>query len=332
MRSETTARLQIHILQPPPDFALRHLQSLLHTSIDITTGPDALAPTTHVLVHGRPSADQLASCPNLQALIVPYAGVPADTRSLLISSYPDLPVYNLHHNAAAASELAMALFLAAAKTLVPVDRTFRNHDWRSRYSEVPTLLLEGRTAVIVGFGAIGSRLAAVCHALGMDVHGVRRRAGVSTGSAQIHPPADLHKLLPQADALFVAVPLTPETDRLMGSDEIALLPASCVLVNISRGSVVDEEALYLALKERRIAAAGIDVWYNYPQSSDARACTPPSRFPFHKLDNVVMSPHRGGAFGLEELERRRMDDLAQTLNAIALEKDVPHRVDIAAGY
>ncbi|MBE0635871.1 hypothetical protein IH601_07740, partial [Candidatus Bipolaricaulota bacterium] len=68
-------------------------------------------PDVEVLVHGRPSAEQLAACPELKALIIPYAGVPAETRNLLIESFPELPVYNLHHNAVAASELAFALFL-----------------------------------------------------------------------------------------------------------------------------------------------------------------------------------------------------------------------------
>ncbi|MCK5584997.1 hydroxyacid dehydrogenase, partial [Candidatus Bipolaricaulota bacterium] len=195
------------------------------------------------------------------------------------------------------------------------------------------MLLEGKTAVILGFGAIGSRLATMCLALGMNVHAVRRQSDrLHPESVQLHGLDDLDDLLPTADALFVALPLTPETKELIGPKEIGLLPSSCVLVNIARGSIVNEEALYTALKEERIAAAGIDVWYSYPRTPESRADTPPSQFPFHELENVVMSPHRGGAFQLEELERRRMADLAHTLNAIARGEDVPHRVDIRAGY
>ncbi len=80
------------------------------------------------------------------------------------------------------------------------------------------------------------------------------------------------------------------------------------------------------------SAAGIDVWYRYPSTAESRANTPPSRFPFHELDNVVMSPHRGGAYRLEELERGRMHELAITLNAIARGEPIPHRVDVRAGY
>ncbi|MBU1049333.1 hydroxyacid dehydrogenase, partial [Candidatus Bipolaricaulota bacterium] len=245
----------------------------------------------------------------------------------------DLAVYNLHHNASSASELAIALLLAAAKSLIPVDQTFRMHDWRSRYDGAPTLLLDGKTAVILGFGAIGSRIARACHALGMNVHAIRRRVDeANTKPVQTHSPEVLFDLLPLADVLIVALPLTPETEGLIGAAELKMLPPSCVLVNIARGGIIDEGALYLALRERRIAAAGIDVWYNYPPAPESRSNTPPSRFPFHELDNVVMSPHRGGAFQLEELEQRRMADLAQTLNAIARGESVPHRVDLHAGY
>lgn len=320
-------------MHPPPDAALAHLLNLLDPAIKVSTGLDSPQFETDILVHGRPSKEQLGSCPKLRALIIPYAGLPAETRDLLLASFPDLFVYNLHHNASAAAELAMALFLAAAKSIVPVDRKFRTHDWRSRYDGAPTRLLEGKTAVILGFGAIGSRLAQMCHALGMTVHAVRKRSSrPSSEPIQFYRLKDLRDLLPIADALFIALPSTPETVGLLGSGEIGLLPSSCVLVNIARGAIVDEEALYQSLKDGRIAAAGIDVWYNYPHTPESRANTPPSRFPFHELDNVVMSPHRGGAFRLEELEYRRMSDLALTLNALARGEQVPHRVDISAGY
>jgi len=331
--SESSARLRVHILHPPPDDALKHLTGSLDPSVCVTAGAASLEHDVEVLVNGRPSEQQLAACSELKALIIPYAGVPAETRNLLMESYPDLPVYNLHHNAVAASELAFALFLAAAKTLIPVDRKFRTHDWRSRYDGAPIALMEGKTVVILGFGAIGSRLATMCLALGMKVHAVRRHAdGHCPETIHLHNLNDLPSLLPIADALFIALPLTAETEGLIGAEEMCLLPPSCVLVNIARGAIVNEEALYLALKEQQITAAGIDVWYNYPSTPESRANTRPSQFPFHELDNVVMSPHRGGAFRLEELERRRMTDLAHTLNAIARGEEIPHRVDLRAGY
>jgi phosphoglycerate dehydrogenase-like enzyme len=325
-------KFRVHIAQGPSE-ATSYLQSLLDPAIRLTLESDEPWSEAQVLVLGRPSREQLAACPNLQALIIPYAGVPSETRVLLLDRHPDLPVYNLHHNAAAAAELAMALFLAAAKTLLPVDRQFRRNDWRSRYEGAPLLLVEGKTAVILGYGAIGERLAAMCRALGMHVHAVRRRAvDPAPDGVRLHELKDLPTLLPAADALFIALPLTPETHGLLGREQIDRLPSSCVLVNIARGAIVEEGALYHALKDRRIAAAGLDVWYNYPSTPASRADTPPSHFPFHELDNIIMSPHRGGAFQLAELERQRMSALAHTLNAIVRGEVPPHRVDLRAGY
>ena len=326
-------RLRVHIAQPPPDNAIRFLEAALDPRVDVTCGLESAPPETDVLVSGRPSREQLEACPELQALIVPYAGIPSQTRDVLLADHPTLEVYNLHHNAIAAAELAVSLLLAAAKTLIPVDRVFRRHDWRSRYDGAPTTLLGGKTALVLGLGAIGTRIAAVCGALEMDVHAVRKRADLpGPSSVTVHSLDQLHAILPLADALLICLPLTPETDGMIGEREIGLLQPSSLLVNVARGAIVDEEALYRALAEGRIGGAGIDVWYRYPASSEERKNTPPSRFPFHELDNVVMSPHRGGAYRTAELERRRMRDLAITLNAMAQGEPIPHRVDVRAGY
>jgi phosphoglycerate dehydrogenase-like enzyme len=147
---------------------------------------------------------------------------------------------------------------------------------------------------------------------------------------EIHPPQALHRLLPCANALFICLPLTPATTGLIGAKELALLPPHAVLVNVARGPIVDEAALYHALRDGALHAAGLDVWYNYPPDEAARAHTPPSDYPFHELDNVVMSPHRAG--GSTETELQRMAHLARLLNAAARGEEMPNRVDLQAGY
>jgi phosphoglycerate dehydrogenase-like enzyme len=148
--------------------------------------------------------------------------------------------------------------------------------------------------------------------------------------AEVHPPGDLHKLLPKAQILMVTLPLTDETRGLIGEREIGLMPKNSVLVNIGRGPVVEQEALYHALKSGKLHSAGIDVWYNYPPDEEARAHTPPADFPFHELDNIVMSPHRGG--GASEVEILRMAHLANLLNAAARGDQIPNQVDLKRGY
>jgi phosphoglycerate dehydrogenase-like enzyme len=129
---------------------------------------------------------------------------------------------------------------------------------------------------------------------------------------------------------MVTLPLTDETRGLIGEREIGLMPKNSVLVNIGRGPVVEQEALYHALKSGKLHSAGIDVWYNYPPDEEARAHTPPADFPFHELDNIVMSPHRGG--GASEVEILRMAHLANLLNAAARGDQIPNQVDLKRGY
>jgi len=117
---------------------------------------------------------------------------------------------------------------------------------------------------------------------------------------------------------------------LLGRAQIASLSPGCVLVNVARGPIVDEAALFEALQQQRIFAAGLDVWWKYPDSKESTGATFPSSLPFHELPNVVMSPHRGGH--VQDTELLRMRALAQLLNAAALGREVPNKVDLQNGY
>jgi phosphoglycerate dehydrogenase-like enzyme len=310
------------------------LRADLHSDITLTLGPDLPEPAGyHILVAGRPQRKDLTASPNLQALVVPWAGLPEETRQLLIE-FPDLAVHNLHHNAPIVAEFAITLLLAAAKWIVPMDRALRSNDWTPRYQPSPVVLLNGKTALVLGYGAIGQRVARLCRGLGMEVVAVRRHAGAPLNDAAAEvscaPLEALHRLLPRANALIICLPHTPETSGLIGAQELSLLPAGAILVNVGRGSIVDEAALYHALRDGTLYAAGLDVWYNRPADEAGRSHTPPSAYPFHELDNVVMSPHRAG--WCTETQTMRMAHLAALLNAAARGEPMPNKVDVRAGY
>ena len=301
---------------------------------DFTTGSDLPQPADyHILIAGRPTRAHIEASPNLQTLVIPWAGIPESTRALMLG-FPEIAVHNLHHNAGPVAELVVALLLAAAKGIVALDRSLRAHDWTPRYQPSPAPLLAGQTALVLGYGVIGRSVAHLCRGLGMEVIATRRRATMLPRRDEqgiLVAPADaLHELLPRAGALLICVPHTPETTGLIGAGELGLLPAHAVLVNIARGPVVEEAALYHALRERTILAAGLDVWYNYPADEAARAHTQPSAYPFHELDNVVMSPHRAGHS--TATEALRLTHLAELLNAAARGEPLPNRVDLKAGY
>ncbi len=131
-------------------------------------------------------------------------------------------------------------------------------------------------------------------------------------------------------ALMIALPGTKETEGLVGDAQLRLLPQGSVLVNVGRGAIVDPSALYQALKDGHLRAAGLDVWYNYPTTEETRSNTPPADFPFRELDNVVMSPHC--ASFTTDSEHLRMVCLARLLDAIVQGKASANRVNVDLGY
>lgn len=312
---------------------MKAIRANLEAGINLTCGPTIPDPAeVHVLVTGRPERVHLQTCPQLHSLVIPFAGLPTTTRDLM-REFPGIAVYNLHHNASLTAELALALLFGAAKFILPFDREFRQNDWSRRYQPNPSVVLEGKTILVLGFGEIGKRIGRVCHALGMRVLAVRRRPELPGGvefPVDIYGTNGLDQLLPQTHVLMVALPATPETDGLIGMEQLRGMPPGGILVNVGRGAIVDQQALFDALRDGHLTAAGLDVWYNYPGNEAERRNTPPATLPFHELENVIMSPHRGGQ--TRETETLRMKALAELLNAIARGGPVPNRVDVEAGY
>jgi phosphoglycerate dehydrogenase-like enzyme len=103
------------------------------------------------------------------------------------------------------------------------------------------------------------------------------------------------EFLEEIDILIIAVPETSETIGLIGHKELEVLGSSGILVNVSRGVVVDEESLYNALRDEKINTAAIDVWYDYKPTVDEAGLKFPFHYPFHELPNILLSPHRAAS-------------------------------------
>ena len=148
--------------------------------------------------------------------------------------------------------------------------------------------LVDQTVGIIGLGHIGRRVAQLARAFGMHVLATRRT--VSNGEKdpdvdQLYPMEQLQELLRLSDYIVLAVPLTQETEKLMGEAELRVMPRNAYLVNVARGRVVDEEALIRALQERWIAGAGLDVTEEEPL---------PANSPLYSMPNVILTPHISG--------------------------------------
>lgn len=242
----------------------------------------------------------------------PAAGTDAIDRTCLPAGVPLCNCFG-HENAIA--EYVMAALLARFVPLAAADQELRLGQWTKGASNPAALRRElGDTTVgLLGFGHIGKAIAARAKVFGMRVT-VANRSPVPP-SPLIDQSFTLDRLqafMGSADAIIVSLPLVAETHGLVGAAELAAMRKDAVILNVGRGPVIDEAALYAALKDRRIGGAVIDTWYVYPSAANG---TPlPSAQPFQQLDNVVMTPHMSG--WTTGMIRRRQQTMADNIRRL----------------
>ncbi len=300
--------------------------------IELVVETDRAAASAHrdwaeVLVDGGPP-EKLLDGGSLRHVVIPYAGLGERLRGYLLER-PHLSASNSHFNAPMVAQHAVALTLAVANRVVQDDAALRRGDWGPPEHASPGrgVYLRGGRALLLGYGAIAKAAAPALSALGLELKAYRRTPESGGPVAQVGP-GDLLAALAEADVVLASLPLTEETRGLLGARELAAMKSTAILVNVGRGDVVDEEALYRALADGRIFGAGIDVWYVYPRGDD-RAATHPSSFPFSELPNVVMTPH--SANDLRGWREAAVRDVLVTLQALRRgERRNP--VDAARGY
>lgn len=316
--------LTLHVSNGFDSSGVEALTKRLRGIAEVTSGPEPVE-DTQIWSTGSAAPGVLSSLSNLKAVVVPWAGVPEKLIEV-VAARPEVSLHNLHHNADASAEMALALLMSASRQIPRADKQIREGNWGMRFGLPEPVLLHGRTALILGWGEIGKRVGRMCRGLGMKVIAVRRTL-TKRDRDYVHGVEELDDLLRQTHALMVCMPLTPETKGMIGKDQLALMPAGGLLVNVGRGPIVDEEALYDSLKSGHLSAAGIDTWYNYPKGEEV--CLP-SKFPFHELDNITMSPHRAGA--ASQVEGERVKHMVRTVKAMSKGDFTRWRVDLELGY
>ncbi len=300
-----------------------HMAKELASWATLSQGGSAPVQTT-ILVAGRLEPGDTA-LPHLETVLVPFAGIPAALAESL-RTHPHIQVVNLHFNAAATAEMAVALLLSAARGIVPGDIALRKGRWRGRQEQATNYLLAGKTATILGFGEVGRRVGAILKPLGMKVIGVRRT--FDAAEPEVYGVDRLHEALAHSHVLVVAAPGTPDTEGLIGKEEIERLQPPRMIINVGRASIIQEQALFEACRDGVVARAGLDVWYQYP-SGQTDDPTHPSQYPIHELENVTLSPHRAGTG--DDTERLRTEDLIRVLKQILSGKSVKY-VDLERQY
>ena len=245
-----------------------------------------------VVVGSAFSKSMALATPRLKLLHATGAGVDS---FCLTALGPQTTVANAYFHGPAIGEYVMMMILALSRGLVRMDALFRRGSWYGSWiwGIAPPPEIQGKILALIGYGHIGKEVAARARAFGMKLwvmsaHPPARKPGHIDSYVG---PRGLRELVKAADYLVLTCPLNEHTRGLIGPREFSWMKRTACLINVARGPIVQEDALYRALRTRRIRGAAIDVWYRYPTEDHPFA---PSRFPFHKLDNIIMTPHVSG--------------------------------------
>ena len=297
-----------------------------HTFVRASSDAETLEriPDAEVAFGTRFTRDHLAAAQRLRWIHSPAAGV----GNLLFPEMVASPVEitnNRGNSAATIAEHVIAVTLALLRGLPLAWRRQTERNWSQDEINAgpPMRMLRECRVLVVGLGAIGAGVATLAHAFGAYVVGVRRRPGqpAPAGVATVVAPDRLAAELPLADVVVVAAPDTSETVRLIGEAELALMKDDAVLVNVSRGSLIDEAALVRTLETGRLRGAALDVFEQEPLTAGS---------PLWDRRDVLITPHVAG-FHKDHWDIV-VGTFSENLRRFMAGEPLVNRVDKKAGY
>jgi phosphoglycerate dehydrogenase-like enzyme len=242
----------------------------------------------------------------------PAAGTDAIDTALLP---PTCTLANCFGHENAIAEYVMAALLMRHVPLALADQDLRQQRWTYWAGRPKALRTElgSQTLGLLGFGHIAQTVALRAKAMGMRVHVANRSPVRHAAVDQSWGLADLQTFMGSCDAVVVSLPLTANTLGLVNAAALCAMRADAVVLNVGRGAVIDEKALYEALHKRQIGGAVIDTWYQYPSPTQTECM--PSQYDFAALDNVLMTPHMSG--WTAGTVRRRQETLADNIGRLS---------------
>jgi phosphoglycerate dehydrogenase-like enzyme len=260
-----------------------------------------------------------ARAKKLRLLLCPSAGTEGIDRSLLPAG---VVVRNGEGHEIPMAEYVIGMLVALRQRAFQGDKALRQGRWEYGFLGPGGFVGElwGSRLGLVGFGRIGKAIVPRATAFGMTTVALTMHPENVTDTVpglesvgDLKAPAAVDALCSGCDAIVLCCELSDVSRGLLDARRLVLMPGHALLVNISRGPVADEQALYEALRDRTIAGAALDVWYDYPEERGIP--TPPSRFPFGELDNVIMTPHSSG--WTEGHRQRKLARMADAINVFA---------------
>jgi len=296
-----------------PDFDVR--------TVDGTDRPallSALSDASAILIRSATKVDEeaIAAAPHLK--VIARAGVGLDNVDIKAATTAGVMVVNAPtSNIISAAELTVGHIISLSRFIPAAHASLAAGTWkRSKYTG--TELYE-KTVGIIGLGRIGALITARLQAFGMNV--VAYDPYVTSARAQQLGVTllTLDELLAQSDFITIHMPKTPETTGMISTEQFAIMKPTAFIVNVARGGLIDEDALYAALKSQRIAGAGLDVFVSEP----------PLESPLLSLDNIILTPHLGAS--TDEAQEKAGVSVAKSVRLALGGELVPDAVNVAGG-
>ena len=261
------------------------------------------------LISGEFNKNILKAFPNVEAVIVPYTGLNKLDLPLMYSK--GIKVFNSTAHCHFVAERALALTLVVLGKIVLYDTNLKAGNWskRTEADRISWTSLSGKKVAIYGYGLIGKEVHRLMKPFGIDVGILDYK---DRRYKEVHVFKRLEELALWSDLFIIAAPLTDQTAGRINQAMFAALKDKAI-INVARGGIINEDALFQALKDRTIKGFGSDVWFQYP--SKTKKTIMPSKHPLESFENVVMTPHCGG---FEETSLAlRYTDVGQQLIKIA---------------
>jgi phosphoglycerate dehydrogenase-like enzyme len=333
-----TLKINVLFIWKPADRLKEYLRDGLKNLVEVNLiFPESLeqdklnelAPKADIIIGWRPTPELLNVATRLKLFINPGAGI-----KHLIDMFTEVnkgrkvTLANGHGNSYFTAQHTVALLMALTNKVMAHHNWMVEGEWRKGDADGASVPLRDRKIGLLGYGHINRKVHRFLSGFDVDFavcrnnwdddndgEGLLRCARNDMGR---YTPESLDAFLTEIDTLIIAVPQTPETEALIGMKELKQLGESGLIVNVARGSVVDETSLYCALKDGVIAGAALDVWYDYSPDADEDGKKYPCTQPFHTLDNVVLSPHRA-ASPFSDL--KRWDEVVENVSRFSQGRD-----------
>lgn len=277
--------------------------------------------TANAVISWKLTPVEIENAPKLKTAFVPFTGV--DNFPLDVLKEKNIQITNTHTNARIVAEKAVSLSLALLGRIVEFHNDLTKGKWNLSL-DPPNFWtsVQGRTCGILGLGSIGRNIAKFLKAYDCRIIGFKKHEVDTLPENVDEVSTSLEKVICDAEIIYLCLPLNKDTREIINSDVLQKMKGK-YLINVGRGALINEEALYNALKNKILAGAGIDVWYNYPGKIPEPVF--PSHFPIHELSNVVLSPHKAG-YTKESIEGM-IDDTVENIRSYILTGKLRNVVD-----